>query len=380
MAVRVVQWTTGNVGRRSARAVIAHPGLDLVGCYAWSPDKVGRDAGELCGVDHVGIAATDDVNALLALRPDCVVYTPMWSDVEELVRILEAGVNVVSTAAFINGRGLGPERDRIVAACERGGSSMFGSGVSPGFVELLAIVAANVCDRIDKVTVIEEADTSLYDSPETELPAGFARPIDDPELPAMARRHGGLRRGSGARRRCARRRARRDRLRARVRADHRTSRPRFVADSGRSRGRSVLPGSSLRPGTQGIGRRRLVGRGKQLTYVALVGGVELREPLGREWPHRPRGNASPRRCTSLRAPRRLVIEGRRWRYHRCPRLNFFAADRRARDRPARFAWPQVHACPCRTQVRRSASAASRVNRRGNALPVFGGRRANVTGK
>src|SRR6476661_4345666 len=188
MPIRVVQWTTGNVGKRSTRAVLAHPDLDLVGCYAWSPDKVGRDVGELCGLDPAGIAATDDVNALLALQPDCVVYTPMSSDVGELVRILEAGVNVVSTAAFINGNGLGSERDRIAAACDRGGSSMFGSGVSPGFIEVLAIVAANVCDRIDKVTVVEEADTTLYDSPETELPAGFARPIDDPDLPAMAAR------------------------------------------------------------------------------------------------------------------------------------------------------------------------------------------------
>jgi hypothetical protein len=188
MAVRVVQWTTGNVGKRSARAVLAHPDLELVGCYAWSSDKAGHDVGELCGLDPVGIDATADVDALLALEPDCVVYTPMWSDVDELERILEAGVNVVSTAAFINGNGLGADRDRIVDACARGGSSMFGSGVSPGFIEVLAIVAANVCDRIDKVTVIEEADTTLYDSPATELPAGFARPIDDPELPAMAAR------------------------------------------------------------------------------------------------------------------------------------------------------------------------------------------------
>jgi hypothetical protein len=62
---------------------------------------------------------------------------------------------------------------------------MFGSGVNPGFAELLSIVTAGVCDRVDKVTVIESADTTLYDSPATELPAGFARPIDDPELPAM---------------------------------------------------------------------------------------------------------------------------------------------------------------------------------------------------
>jgi hypothetical protein len=188
MAVRVVQWTTGNVGKRSALAVLAHPELELVGCYAWSPDKAGRDVGELCGVDPVGVTATNDVDALLALQPDCVLYTPMWSNVDELARILSAGVNVVSTAAFINGDGLGPDRDRLVKACEHGRASMFGTGSSPGFAELLAIVSANICDRVDKVTIVEEADTTLYDSPETELPAGFARSIDDPELPAMAAR------------------------------------------------------------------------------------------------------------------------------------------------------------------------------------------------
>jgi len=134
------------------------------------------------------VRATDDVEALLALRPDCVVYTPKWSDVDELVRILESGANVVSTAAFITGGGLGADRERIVEACRRGGSSMFGTGISPGFVELVAITLAGICDRVDKVTVAEAADTTFYDSPETERPAGFARPIDDPELPAMTER------------------------------------------------------------------------------------------------------------------------------------------------------------------------------------------------
>jgi len=129
VTLRVVQWTTGNVGRQSVAAIAANPGLELVGCYAWSPDKVGRDVGELCGLDPLGVTATDDVAALLALRPDCVVYNPMWPSIDELVRILGAGVNVVSTAAFINGRRLGPDRKRLVDACERGGSSLFGTGV-----------------------------------------------------------------------------------------------------------------------------------------------------------------------------------------------------------------------------------------------------------
>ncbi len=110
----------------------------------------------------------------------------MWQDPSELVRILESGANVVSTAAFINGRGLGADRDRIADACERGGSSMFGSGISPGFVELLGLATAGICDRIDKITIDEGSDTTLYDSPATELPCGFGRPIDDPELPGMA--------------------------------------------------------------------------------------------------------------------------------------------------------------------------------------------------
>jgi len=183
-----VQWNTGNVGKSSLRSIADNPGLELVGCYAWSAAKVGRDAGELAGTSPLGVTATDDVDALLALKPDCVVYNPMWIDVEELVRILSAGVNVVTTASFITGQNLGEGRDRIVDACRRGGSTIFGSGVSPGFAELLAIVSAMVCNRIDKVTVNEAADTTFYDSPDTEKPVGFGQPIDHPELQAMARK------------------------------------------------------------------------------------------------------------------------------------------------------------------------------------------------
>jgi 4-hydroxy-tetrahydrodipicolinate reductase len=185
MTLRVVQWTTGNIGKQAVAAISRHPDLELVGCYAWSPEKVGRDVGELCGLAPLGVRATNDVAALLALRPDCVVYNPMWPSIDELVRILEAGVDVVTTAAFINGRRLGPDRKRLLDACERGGSSILGTGINPGFAELLAIVLAGVCDRVDKITISEAAHTALYDSPDTERPAGFGRPIDDPDLHKM---------------------------------------------------------------------------------------------------------------------------------------------------------------------------------------------------
>jgi 2,4-diaminopentanoate dehydrogenase len=184
--IRVAQWTTGNVGRRSVRAVVGLPHLELVACWAWSDDKVGVDVGELCGIDPVGVAATNDLEAFLAAKPDVVLYNPMWPSTDEVVRLLEAGVDVVSTAAFVNGKRNPADRERIEAACAAGGASMFGTGISPGFVEQVAITVAGICDRIDKVVVAEASDTTLYDSPATEIPCGFGRPIDDPELPGMA--------------------------------------------------------------------------------------------------------------------------------------------------------------------------------------------------
>ncbi|HEX9497200.1 MAG TPA: dihydrodipicolinate reductase, partial [Mycobacterium sp.] len=183
---QVVQWTTGNVGKSSVEAIAKNPNYELVGCYAWSKNKAGRDVGELVGIEPLGVAATNDVDALLALKPDCVVYNPMWIDVDELVRILSAGVNVVSSASFITGHNLGADRDRIEDACKQGNSTMFGSGVSPGYAELLAIVAATGCARVDKVTIAESSDTTFYDSPATEIPVGFGTPIDDPNLQPMA--------------------------------------------------------------------------------------------------------------------------------------------------------------------------------------------------
>jgi hypothetical protein len=109
----------------------------------------------------------------------------MWVDVDEMVRILEAGVNIVTTAAFVTGHSLGGGRQRVADACARGGVSVFGTGINPGFAELFAIVSAGICDRIDKITITESADTTGYDSPATEIPVGFGRPIDDPALQQM---------------------------------------------------------------------------------------------------------------------------------------------------------------------------------------------------
>src|SRR5256885_16262917 len=80
-AYRVVRWSTGNVGRHAIAGIDARPDLELAGVWVSTSDKVGRDAGELAGLGRtLGVTATGDAAELLALRPDCVVYTAMADD------------------------------------------------------------------------------------------------------------------------------------------------------------------------------------------------------------------------------------------------------------------------------------------------------------
>lgn len=180
--LRVVQWTTGNIAQQTVRAVLARPDLELVGVYAHSPSKVGRDVAELCGLDApLGIAATNDVDELLSLKPDCVVYTPLHPDVDELVRLLGAGVNVVTTAELLTGRTLPvADRARIEDACRTGGATLFGTGMNPGWAQLLAGVAAGIGQRVRHVTVSESVDVSLFAGDANFDEFGWGRPAGDP--------------------------------------------------------------------------------------------------------------------------------------------------------------------------------------------------------
>ena len=101
------------MGRESVAGIVLHPQLELVGVFAHSAEKVGKDAAELCGLDEpTGVLATADVDALLALQPDCVVYNALHIDPDEVARILRAGVNVVTTSEFLTGPASAPRPRR----------------------------------------------------------------------------------------------------------------------------------------------------------------------------------------------------------------------------------------------------------------------------
>ncbi len=188
---RVVQWSTGNVGRHAIAGIDARPDLELVGVWVSSPDKVGRDAGELAGLGRdLGVVATNDADALLALGPDCIVHTAMADDrlfeaIADLEKFLRAGVNVVSSSpVFLQY----PDRvvpdemiDPVRQGALAGGVSLWVNGVDPGFAnDWLPLVLTSISERIDEVRCLEVLNYATYDQPMVLFDImGFGRSLDE---------------------------------------------------------------------------------------------------------------------------------------------------------------------------------------------------------
>ncbi|MFI6041776.1 diacylglycerol kinase [Nocardia sp. NPDC051321] len=195
MKYRVVQWSTGNVGRWALRSILARPELDLVGVWVSSAAKSGRDAGELAGLQQeVGIAATTDADALLALKPDCIVYTAMADDrlmeaVADLRRFLRAGINVVSSGPIFlqypHGTLPADAVDELVADAIAGRASLWVNGIDPGWAnDWLPLLLTSACTRVDRITCSEVMDYStIEDSKIIFEVMGFGGALD--ELPML---------------------------------------------------------------------------------------------------------------------------------------------------------------------------------------------------
>ncbi len=166
---RVVQWATGNVGSRSLRCIIEHPRMQLAGLYVSSPEKAGKDAGELCGLAPVGVKASNSLEEILALDADCVVYMRQGTSFDEVCAILASGKNIVTTRGdFHHPSSMDPAvRARVEEACRKGGTSIYSTGSSPGFItEAMTIPLLSLSRRLDCLTIDEYADMSSRNSPE----------------------------------------------------------------------------------------------------------------------------------------------------------------------------------------------------------------------
>jgi hypothetical protein len=173
--LRIIQWATGTVGRHAIRAIADDPSLELVGVRVYSADKAGRDAGELCGLGPVGVIATTDVDDLIDVEADCVLYAAQGEmdpggAVDEICALLASGKNVVSTAltGLIYPPSMGDHvAEQIEAACLRGRSSFHGTGIEPGWAsEVLPLTTSGLFGRIDSIRVQELLDYTTYPSAE----------------------------------------------------------------------------------------------------------------------------------------------------------------------------------------------------------------------
>jgi hypothetical protein len=187
--IRTVVWSTGGVGAIAIDAIRRRPDLELVGVWVHSPDKVGRDAGELVGGEPMGVMATNDADALIALAPDCVIYAASGPErdaaaVPEYLRLLGAGINVVSTSS--TGLVYPPSyyaadwREQLADAAKAGNASFYASGIFPGFAsDQLALLMTTQSKKIRTVKVTEVALNDHYPVADVMMDGmGFGRPLD----------------------------------------------------------------------------------------------------------------------------------------------------------------------------------------------------------
>ncbi len=162
MPYRVIQWATGNVGRAAVEGILSHPELELVGTWVYGAEKAGRDVGELCGLGPIGVRATNDVDALVALPADCVLYSPLLPALDEVVRLLESGKNVVTPVGWFYPFHT-PGMAEIEAACHRGGVSLHGTGIHPGGItELLPLTVSSLTRNVRHIRAEEFSDIRVY--------------------------------------------------------------------------------------------------------------------------------------------------------------------------------------------------------------------------
>jgi hypothetical protein len=188
LAIRVVQWATGAVGRAALAELIENPDYQLVGVLVYDPAKAGQDAGALCGLPATtGVLATTDKDEIVALGADVVIHTAskahaVETNAADICRLLAAGTNVITTTSYNHLPTYGAETEAaFVEACRQGQSRFHAAGENPGFMfERLVATVTGLSKTIDRIDLYEATDVSAVDSrPMLVDLMGMGRPPED---------------------------------------------------------------------------------------------------------------------------------------------------------------------------------------------------------
>jgi 4-hydroxy-tetrahydrodipicolinate reductase len=186
---RLIFWGPGHIGGAVLREVLQQHAdeYEVVGARVYSPAKDGRDIGELVGLEPIGVAATTDADAILALEADCVVYTPQPLDPPQVtadaIALLRSGKNVVTTTTFHFPLLQGTEYvERVQEACRAGEATVHGTGVHPNFmVERLVMTLTGLFTDVRHIRLVEACESSkalAEMAPEFLAVIGFGQPLE----------------------------------------------------------------------------------------------------------------------------------------------------------------------------------------------------------
>ena len=196
--IRVFQVATGNVGSEMIKRIGHRPDLELIGLHCYSADKIGRDAGDIVGLPPLGVQATGTVEEIIDAKPDVMTFHGVFPDEDLYVKVLEAGINVVTTADWITGwhrdtnhpHPSGKLVTQLLAeACQKGGSTFYGTGMNPGLNQILGVACSADVAEIENITTIESVDVSCHHSKDTWIEVGYGQPVDDPSIPGKLEKY-----------------------------------------------------------------------------------------------------------------------------------------------------------------------------------------------
>jgi len=159
--IRVIQYGLGPIGRAVARHVVERAGLKLVGGIDIDPFKVGKDLGEVIGLGRtLGFVVAESLAQVLAqTEADLVLHTTSsYFDLfkDQIVEILEAGLDIVSTAEELSFPWLAHPEEAIEIddMAKRIGKTVLATGVNPGFLmDSLPLSLTAICQRVDRIEV-----------------------------------------------------------------------------------------------------------------------------------------------------------------------------------------------------------------------------------
>ena len=193
MPHKVILCSLGTIGSLSLPLLLDRSEFELVGLWCHGAEKQGVDAGSLIGRDPVGITATGDFEAIVAMEADCVLYHSAYigrsrEAIKDMARLLRSGKNVITPWPSMlmwpaYGRTIMPDEIALLEDAGREGeASLFATGTDPGIAsDALPALLSGASGSVERVTVQECGDysplapTGLLTSPEF---LSFGQPMD----------------------------------------------------------------------------------------------------------------------------------------------------------------------------------------------------------